>query len=111
MSLWVVAVAALTTGFVKSSIGVGGGILPTALLAGFVQAPLAVATLGPVQLVGSLGAVTSGREHVAWPEVVRMVPAAMLGLAAGTFLLVELRPAGSRWAWGSLRSRSDYEWC
>jgi uncharacterized membrane protein YfcA len=55
---------------------------------------LAVATLGPVQLVGSLGAVTSGREHVAWPEVVRMVPAALLGLAAGTFLLVEL-PA--RW--------------
>ena len=77
-------------GFVKSSIGVGGGILPTALLATFVHAPLAVATLGPVQLVGSLGAVTSGREHIAWPEVVRMVPAALLGLAAGTFLLVEV---------------------
>lgn len=77
-------------GFVKSSIGVGGGILPTALLATFVQAPVAVATLGPVQLVSSLGAVTSGREHIAWSEVVRMVPAALLGLAAGTFLLVEM---------------------
>lgn len=94
MSLWVVTVAALLGGFVKSSIGVGGGILPTALLATFVQAPVAVATLGPVQLVSSLGAVMSGREHVAWSEVVRMVPAALLGLAAGTFLLVEM-PA--RW--------------
>lgn len=90
MSLWVVAVAALLAGFVKSSIGVGGGILPLALLATFVQVPLAVATLGPVQLVSSLGAVTSGREYVAWSEVVRMVPAALLGLAAGTFLLVEM---------------------
>jgi uncharacterized protein len=90
LSLWVVAVAALMAGFVKSSIGVGGGILPTALLATVVHAPLAVATLGPVQLVSSLGAVASGREHIAWSEVVRMVPAALLGLAAGTFLLVEM---------------------
>lgn len=85
--LWGFVVTGLIAGFFSGMLGIGGGALVVLGLAVLFHTPilggLPLALMVNVANAGSGVFAQRGTGHVLWGEVVRLVPAALVGIAAG----------------------------
>ena len=83
---WVVAaIAILLTGISKSGLGGALGGLAVPLMALWISPRDAVAVVLPILIAMDLVGIRAWRGHASWPDLRRLVPAALVGIALGTF--------------------------
>jgi uncharacterized membrane protein YfcA len=85
--------AALCVGLSKSGFP-GVSLLTVALMAEAFPPRESTGILLPLLIFGDLCAVHSFQKHTLWPEILKLLPATMLGVTAGFFLMRILPDAG-----------------
>jgi hypothetical protein len=84
---WIAAaVAALIVGLAKTGVP-GIGILAVILMASAMPAKLSVGFILPLLVTGDVFAVSYYRRHADWRQLLRLIPAALVGIVIGWILL------------------------
>jgi uncharacterized membrane protein YfcA len=84
---WTLAiVSAVCIGLSKTGFG-GVSLLSVVLMAGIVPARESTGVILPLLLFADCFAVRAFRQHARWPEIRRLLPAALLGVAAGAVIM------------------------
>jgi len=86
-ALWVLAiVAALCAGLAKTGFG-GLGIVAVLLFAQIFPAKASTGALLPLMIFGDLIGVCFYRGHANWPDLIRLLPATLVGIVCGWWLM------------------------
>jgi len=86
-ALWVLAiVAALCAGLAKTGFG-GLGIVAVLLFAQIFPAKASTGALLPLMIFGDLIGVYFYRGHANWPDLIRLLPATLVGIVCGWWLM------------------------
>ncbi|HLT97865.1 MAG TPA: sulfite exporter TauE/SafE family protein [Acidimicrobiia bacterium] len=96
----VVALAAFAIGFSKVGIGGGLGPLITAVMALVFDPQVALAILLPILIVGDAFSMAALWGKWGMAETLALMPGAVIGVAAGTYLISSISPRGLRLSMG-----------
>ena len=91
LSLFYIFLAAFLVGFTKTSVG-GVGILAVLLMALAIPGKGSPGVLLPMLIVADVFAVIYYRRHCNWGILLKLFPAAAIGVVIGYFLLGTIRP-------------------
>ncbi len=81
------------TSLITASLGAGGGLLLLATLS-ITLPPLAIIPIhGAIQLGSNLSRASMAVRHIHWPTIGYFAPGLLLGVLAGSFILVQLPPS------------------
>ncbi len=93
---WLVAaLAALCVGMAKTGLG-GLGMVAVVLMALVMPARQSTGALLTMLIAADIFAVLAFRRHAVWPHVLRLLPAAFIGIVCGYFLMPHLPEHGFR---------------
>ncbi|MFT7410447.1 MAG: putative membrane protein YfcA [Oleispira sp.] len=88
---WGLAIAGvLLTGISKSGFAGGAGVIAVPLLSLVIPVPMAAALMLPLLIVMDAKSMQYYWQTVCWRELITIVPAALIGIVAGAYLLGEL---------------------
>ncbi|MCG8671095.1 MAG: sulfite exporter TauE/SafE family protein [Pseudomonadales bacterium] len=80
-------VGVIFTGISKSGFAGGAGVVAVPLLAFVISVPQAAALMLPLLLVMDVRTIQYYRDHIHWDSLKQLLPAAVVGIAAGGMLL------------------------
>lgn len=86
---WLIAIL-LFAYFIRGIAGFGSGLIAVPLLAHFLPLQFAVPFILVTDFTASLTLAGAGRKHIVWPELKPLLPASIVGVITGVFLLIKL---------------------
>jgi uncharacterized membrane protein YfcA len=85
---------------VRGGTGFGGGAFAVPLLAFTLPVPIAVSVVALLNIANSMGMVRRDWRKIVWPELKRLLPYTLVGIAAGLYLLAVIDEGPLRHALG-----------
>lgn len=100
-ALLTLVVAALLIGFSKTAIG-GVALISVAVFAAVLPSRLSTGVVLPLLIVGDVVAVRSYHAHADWRTLIRLIPAVLVGMAAGWAFIAQVDDTVMRRAIGAI---------